>query len=256
MTIEYQLDQRGCAHIQLSREQVHNALNEQVIAGLIALIDRAHQEQAKAILLSSRGKHFSAGADLAWMKSMANNSREENLADSAQLAALMSKLNTASMPVITVVQGAAYGGALGLIACSDIVIAARNAAFCLSEVKLGLIPAVISPYVIRAMGESQARRYFLTAEVFNAEDALRLGLIHQISDEPGQVAEQMLEQILMNSPQALIAAKQLISDVSGRSIDAELIADTAQRIADIRVSEEGQEGLAAFFDKRPPSWVS
>ncbi|WP_120513559.1 enoyl-CoA hydratase-related protein [Photobacterium salinisoli] len=256
MSIEYNLDHRGCARIQLSREQVHNALNDQVIADLIALIERARLEKAKAIVLSSRGKHFSAGADLAWMKSMAGNTREENLADSAQLAALMSALNRAPMPVLTVVQGAAYGGALGLIACSDIVIASGNASFCLSEVKLGLIPAVISPYVIRAMGESQARRYFLTAEVFDAEDALRLGLIHQISEEPGQVAEQLLDQILKNSPQALIAAKQLISDVSGRPIDAALIADTAQRIAEIRVSEEGQEGLAAFFDKRPPSWVS
>ncbi|MEI8594094.1 enoyl-CoA hydratase-related protein [Photobacterium sp. Hal280] len=256
MSIEYNLDHRGCARIRLNREQVHNALNDQVIADLITLIERARQEKAKAIVLSSRGKHFSAGADLAWMKSMAGNSREENLADSAQLAALMSELNCAPMPVITLVQGAAYGGALGLIACSDIVIATTNAAFCLSEVKLGLIPAVISPYVIRAMGESQARRYFLTAEVFHAEDALRLGLIHQISDDPELVAEQLLDQILKNSPQALIAAKQLIADVSGRSIDAELIADTAQRIADIRVSEEGQEGLAAFFDKRPPSWVS
>ena len=178
----------------------------------------------------------------------------ENLADSKQLARLMFVLNSVSVPTLCLVQGAAFGGAVGLIACCDIALATADAKFCLSEVKLGLIPAVISPYVIKAMGERQARRYFLTAEVFNAEAALEMGLIHQLCDDVNQSADTLLQAIINNGPIAVKAAKALINDVSGHPITSTLTDMTSERIARIRVSDEGQEGLTAFFEKRAPSW--
>lgn len=255
MGVKYQYDSQGCANIQLDRARVYNAFDDSLIADLIAAIDKAHQDKARVIVLSSQGRHFSAGADLGWMKSMAANTMTENVNDSLQLAALMEALNCASMPVITLVQGAAFGGAVGLVACSDVVIAAPEATFCLSEVKLGLIPAVISPYVIKAMGEGHARRYFLTAEQFDAITAQKLGLVHVISENLEHSRDEMLSHLMKNSPKALSAAKRLIADVAGKPMDERLIADTAKRIAEIRVSSEGQEGLAAFFEKRPPSWI-
>ncbi|MCG7500111.1 enoyl-CoA hydratase-related protein [Vibrio sp. Of7-15] len=255
MGVKYQYDSQGWANIQLDRARVHNAFDDSLIADLITAIDKAHQDKARVIVLSSQGRHFSAGADLGWMKSMADNTMTDNVNDSLQLAALMEALNCANMPVIALVQGAAFGGAVGLVACSDVVIAAPDATFCLSEVKLGLIPAVISPYVIKAMGEGHARRYFLTAEKFDAITAQRLGLVHVISENLEHARDEMLSHLMNNSPKALSAAKRLIADVAGQPVDEGLIADTARRIAEIRVSDEGQEGLAAFFEKRPPSWI-
>ncbi|KZN64258.1 gamma-carboxygeranoyl-CoA hydratase [Pseudoalteromonas luteoviolacea CPMOR-1] len=254
MSVTLNITKSKVAILELSRPEKHNAFNAEIIAELIKTIDYANELDIRALVLKTQGKHFSAGADLAWMKSMADNNYEENVADSLELAKLMQVLASSPHPTLCLVQGAAFGGALGLIACCDIAVASPNAKFCLSEVKLGLIPAVISPYVIKAIGERQARRYFLTAEVFQAEKALELGLIHQISDNLEQSEEYFIEQLLNNGPTAVKSAKSLIDEVAGKAIDEQLITHTAKRIAEIRVSEEGQEGLSAFFDKRAPNW--
>ncbi|AOT08887.1 enoyl-CoA hydratase-related protein [Pseudoalteromonas luteoviolacea] len=254
MSVTLNITKSKVAILELSRPEKHNAFNAEIIAELIKTIEYANELDIRALVLKTQGKHFSAGADLAWMKSMADNNYEENVADSLELAKLMQVLATSPHPTLCLVQGAAFGGALGLIACCDIAVATPNAKFCLSEVKLGLIPAVISPYVIKAIGERQARRYFLTAEVFQAEKALDLGLIHQISDNLEQSEEYFIEQLLNNGPTAVKSAKSLIDEVSDKAIDEQLITHTAKRIAEIRVSDEGQEGLSAFFDKRAPNW--
>lgn len=250
----------GVTEVVLNRPDKRNAFDDSIIQQLIAKLEEADRDSAThVVVLRSEGKHFSAGADLAWMQRMANNSHAENLDDAAQLARLLECLNNLSKPTIGLVQGAAYGGAVGLAAACDIVIATAQAQFCLSEVKLGLIPAVISPYVIRAMGERQCRRYFITAEVFSAEQAQEYGLVHLIAESPEAMesrCDDLLGQLRQNGPKAMQAAKALIHAVSTRPIDADVIDDTAQRIADIRVSEEGQEGLSAFLNKRKASWIA
>lgn len=254
MPVTLTITKTKVAILQLSRPEKHNAFDDIVINELIKCIDHANSLDIRALVLKTEGKHFSAGADLGWMKSMAENNYEENVADSQQLAKLMSVLATSPHPTVCLVQGAAFGGALGLIACCDIAIATNQAKFCLSEVKLGLIPAVISPYVIKAIGERQARRYFLTAEVFTAQEALNMGLIHEINDDLAQSEQQFIEQLLSNGPAAVKSAKSLINEIAHKTIDDGLIEHTAKRIAEIRVSPEGQEGLSAFFDKRAPNW--
>ncbi|MEI5638794.1 MULTISPECIES: enoyl-CoA hydratase-related protein [unclassified Pseudoalteromonas] len=254
MPVTLTITKTKVAILELSRPEKHNAFNAEVIAELIKNIEYAGTLDVRALVLKTQGKHFSAGADLAWMKSMAANDYDENVADSMELAKLMQVLAECPHPTLCLVQGAAFGGALGLIACCDIAIAQPSAKFCLSEVKLGLIPAVISPYVIKAIGERQARRYFLTAEVFDGEKAQALGLVHELSDDLEQAEADFIATILNNGPAAVKSAKALISEVAGNDIDAPLIAHTAERIAQIRVSEEGQEGLSAFFDKRAPAW--
>lgn len=250
----------GVTEVILNRPDKRNAFDDKVIQELIeALADIERDPATRLVVLRSEGKHFSAGADLAWMRRMAENGHEANLADARQLARLMERLNTLAKPTIALVQGAAYGGAVGLAACCDIVIATTQTRFCLSEVRLGLIPAVISPYVVRAIGERQARRYFISAEVFDATEARQYGLVHLLedSDEAMQArCNQLLGQLGQNGPEAMQAAKSLILDVSHRPIDADLIDHTARRIADIRVGEEGQEGLGAFLDKRRPDWIT
>ena len=189
---------------------------------------------------------------------MAENTHQENLADSRELARLMNVLNHLAKPVIGLVQGAAYGGAVGLAACCDIVLATERASFCLSEVKLGLIPAVISPYVVRAIGERQARRYFISAEVFSAREAERYGLVHMVCEDETAMArrcDELVLQLALNGPDAMKAAKDLVFAVSHKPISGDVIDDTAHRIADIRVGEEGQEGLSAFLNKRKASWI-
>lgn len=242
------------AILELNRPEKHNAFDSNIIDEMIKCISHANTLDIRALVLKTVGKNFSAGADLAWMKSMANNDYKDNIADSKQLAKLMSTLAHCPHPTICLIQGAAFGGALGLICCCDIAIARSDAKLCLSEVKLGLIPAVISPYVIKAMGERQARRYFLTAEIIDAEKALSIGLIHEIHDDLDIAQDTVLDFILSNGPEAVSAAKRLISDVSGLPISSEVIEMTAKRIANIRVSPEGQEGLASFFEKRPAHW--
>lgn len=250
---------KGVTEVVLNYPEKRNAFDDLIIRRLIDALEQvAKDEDTRVVVVRSEGKHFSAGADLAWMRRMAGNSREENLADARQLARLMSTLNHLPKPVIGLVQGAAFGGAVGLAACCDMVLAAENASFCLSEVTLGLIPATISPYVVRAMGERQARRYFLSAEVFSAHKAQELGLVHILCDNAEQMqirCDEMIEQLMKNGPSALAAAKDLIFAVSHQPITPELIEDTSKRIANIRVSNEGQEGLNAFLEKRKARWV-
>lgn len=254
------IDQRGVATLTLNRPGVHNAFDDAMIAELIAGLDKLAANPAlRVLILKANGKNFSAGADLNWMRSMAAKNYQQNLEDAAGLASLMHKLDTFPCPVIGLVQGAAFGGALGLIACCDIAIAEQQASFCLSEVRIGLIPAVISPYVLRAIGERASRRYFLTAERFSATEALSLGLLHEISPDTASLEHkgaQFAEQLLQNSPAAQHAAKLLLADIYHQPLSTELINHTSKAIAEIRVSAEGQEGLTAFLQKRQPAWLS
>jgi methylglutaconyl-CoA hydratase len=246
----------GVANLVLNRPDKHNAFDDEVIARLLDALNAVKSNQeARVLVLQSTGKSFSAGADLSWMKRMATLSHDENLADARQLASLMQTLDSLPIPTIAKVQGAAYGGAIGLISCCDIAIASHEAKFCLSEVKLGLSPATISPFVIKAMGARRCRQLFLTAEVFSAKQAAEWELIHTLvnSDELDSAIDQTVAQILKTGPKASIATKQLIADVLSQPSD--IAEHTAQLIAGLRVSEEGQAGLAAFFDKQPPPWV-
>jgi methylglutaconyl-CoA hydratase len=247
----------GVATIRMNRPEVHNAFDDALIAALTGELHRLDQlPEARVIVLAANGKSFSAGADLNWMRRMAKYSQEENLRDAMALAALMRTLNGVKKPTVARVQGSAFGGGVGLVACCDIAIASAQAAFSLSEVRLGLIPSVISPYVIAAIGEREARRYFLTAERFDAMEARRIGLVHEVVDSGvlDEIVASIAGQLLKGGPKALAAAKKLIADVGRRSIDDALSAETARRIAAIRVESEGQEGLAAFLDKREPNW--
>jgi methylglutaconyl-CoA hydratase len=243
----------------MNRPELHNAFDDAVISDLTdALRQLDDDPDVRVVVLAASGRSFSSGADLNWMRRMADYSREQNLADAEGLAELMRTLDTLSKPTIALVQGAAYGGGVGLVACCDIAIATGRASFCLSEVKLGLLPAVISPYVVAAIGSRAARRYFLSAETFDAGEAFRLGLVHQVvadGEELAAAAEHVVARLLANGPGAMAAAKNLIAAVAGRHVDDALIADTAGRIADQRSSPEGREGLSAFLEKRKPSWV-
>ncbi len=255
--ILFEIDSVGVATVTLNRPDVHNAFDDAIIARLIDIFEQVGRDPTiRVMILQSTGKNFCAGADLNWMKRMANYSFDQNVADANLLAKMLFTLNTLSKPTIAKVKGAAFGGAVGLIACCDMAIASRLSKFCLSEVKLGLIPATISPYVINAIGERDARRYFMTAEVFSARRARRLGLINEAVTEEeleGEV-ESIVGHILKNGPTAVTAAKQLISDVKDEELSDELIEKTSLRIASMRVSEEGQEGINAFLEKRTPSW--
>ncbi len=242
--------------VTLNRPEKRNAFDSYIIAELTIIFKHASQSNYRALVLSSTGKSFSAGADLQWMKQMVNYNHTENLADANALALMLKTLNTLPMPTIARVQGAVFGGAVGLVSCCDMAIASDDARFCLSEVKIGLIPATISPYVIAAIGQRASRRYFLSAEVFSAETASDLGLIASVvtNDELDAEIERWITQVLQNSPAAITLAKELIFDVDNAPLNDELIADTSQRIAAIRVSAEGQEGLNAFLEKRPAKW--
>jgi len=254
----YIVDDRGVATVTLSQPEIHNAFDDAVIATLSeAFAGIAADRRVKAMVLASTGKSFSAGADLNWMRRMASYNVEQNNADASKLAEMLRRLNT--LPVVTIarVQGAAFGGGVGLVSCCDIAVAAPEASFCLSEVKIGLIPATISPYVINAIGERAARRYFTTAEVISADKALELGLVSERVDSAEQLdeaVEQILKSVLRNGPDAMAAAKSLVLDYANRQIDDALIADSSRRIAETRVSSEGQEGLTAFLEKRRPNW--
>jgi len=248
----------GIATLVLNRVSKHNAFDSNVIRELSRyLILLKQRTDIRVLILTANGQHFSAGADLNWMKSMAEKSVEENHADAAQLASLLSELDNFPSPTIVHIHGSAYGGALGLICCCDIAIASIEAQFCLSEVRLGLIPATISPYVCRTIGQRQARRYMLTAERFDATTAQQLGIIHEVRnrrDETEQFLSHLIDQLLNNSPQALTQAKALCQLCDNHKIDTDLKDITSSLIADIRVSPHGQEGLKAYFAKRPPAW--
>ena len=256
--VDTQINDLGVTSITMLREDVHNAFDDVMIAQLISAFEQAiTNDNTRVIVLRSVGKNFSAGADLNWMRSMAKKNYQENLDDANALAKLMHIIATSPKPTIALVQGAAFGGAVGLVACCDIAIATSRASFCLSEVKIGLIPAVISPYVVTAMGQRQAQRYFLTAERFKADQALSLGLIHELCEngELDNTAAPIIQSLLGNSPAAMSQAKELISFVGNQSINDALIQGTSQRIASIRVSSEGQEGLSSFLEKRAPNWL-
>lgn len=255
--LQSEIDDRGIATLCLNNPDQHNAFDDRLIAGMTAELIRLREDpRVRVLVLTARGKSFSAGADLNWMRRVADYTLDENVQDALALAELMQTLQELPVPTIALVQGAAYGGGVGLIAACDIVLASTAANFCFSEVKLGLIPAVISPYVIAAIGERQSRRYFLTAEQFNAAEALRIGLVHQLCPESEltQTGQQLCDQLLKNGPHALSAAKRLIREVAGRPLDADLRKITAERIAAIRATEEGRDGLSAFLGKRKPGW--
>jgi len=248
----------GVATLTLNRTEKNNAFDAQMIKDLIEqLSSLAVNPNVRCLVLRANGEHFSAGADLQWMRSMAGQTHRENLDDAEKLAELMSTLDSFPHPSVAVVHGCAFGGALGLICCCDIAISNNDAQLCLSEVKLGLIPATIGPYVCRAIGVRQARRYMLTAERIDAFTAKQLGLLHLVV-EPSALDLQtqlLVQSLLANSPKAQTKAKQLCKHCDERAIDEETIRYTSELIADIRVSSEGQEGLAAYFERRPPNWV-
>lgn len=249
----------GVGRITLNRPDRHNAFDDAVIAELATLLDRvATDEDVRVVVLVAAGKSFSAGADLGWMKRMASYSVADNQADSQKLADMLFTLDTLPKPTVALVQGGAYGGGVGLVAACDMAIAADDAVFCLSEVKLGIIPSVISPYVLAAMGSRAARRYFLTAERFDAAEAHRLGLIHDVVPAADLTAagDRLVGYLMAAGPAALAKAKQLIADVAGRPIEPRLTAETARRIAEARASAEGQEGISAFLERRKPGWLT
>lgn len=244
--------------VVLDRADVRNAFNEIMIAEIIGAFRALGSDDGiRAIVLAAQGTAFCAGADLNWMKKMAGYSRAENLADAAQLAEMLRTIHSCPKPVVAKVQGDCYAGGMGLVAACDIAVAAENAHFCLSEVKLGLIPATISPYVIRAMGENAARRYFLTAERFSAQEAMRIGFVHELAaaDALDEKVAHIVNALVFASPNAVKEAKRLVHDVAGLALSDELVADTVERIADIRASDEGREGVKSFLEKRKPSWL-
>lgn len=253
-----EIDAQGVATVTLNRPEKHNAFDDAIIAELQTAFELVNKNtKTRVMILSAKGKSFSAGADLSWMQAMAGYSYQENLDDATALAEMLRTLNTMAIPTIARVQGAAFGGAVGLVSCCDMAIGTSRASFCLSEVKIGLIPATISPYVISAIGQRAARRYFLSAERFSADKAVQLGLLSEIVEEEelDQRIIDLCNTLMGNGPSAIRAAKQLIFDVANQEISDHLIADTGKRIASIRVSHEGQEGLSAFLEKRPASWT-
>ena len=244
--------------LTLSRPDVRNAFNDEVIAEMTAAFqDAATRADVRAVVLAADGPAFCAGADLNWMRRMADYTREENLADAANLAEMLRVMVECPKPTVARVQGDVFAGGMGLVAACDMAVSVDTATYCLSEVKLGLIPATISPYVIRAMGARAAHRYFLTAERFSAAEAHRIGFVHEVvsADQlDAKVAE--LTQALSNaSPNAVRSCKRLLQEVAGRDIEAPLIAMTVDSIADIRASVEGKEGVQSFLQKRKPGWL-
>lgn len=255
--LAFATDERGVTTVTLTREAAHNALDEALIEALTAAFEQAaHAAQTRVVVLRARGKSFCAGADLGWMRRAADDGEAENLADARRLAAMLQAIDRCPKPVVAVVHGAALGGGVGLVATSDIALAADTAVFALSEVRLGLIPATIGPYVVAAIGARACRRLFLTAERFDAALALRLGLVHEVvpAGALDGALDRELDALLAGAPGAQTAAKDLIRSVAGRPIDDDLIEDTAGRIARQRAGAEAAEGIAAFFAKRAPAW--
>jgi len=248
----------GVALLALARPDVHNAFNEALIAELTSALQALDADDSvRAVVLMGQGTSFCAGADLNWMREMAGYGHAENVTDAMALATMLKTLARMTKPTIARVHGAAYGGGVGLVACCDIAVAAQEATFALSEAKLGLVPATIGPYVVEAIGARAARRYFLTAERFEAAEAYRLGLVHDIvrlADLDNRINE-LLGPLLLAGPHAQAECKALVRAIGERPIDDAVIADTAQRIARVRATPEGREGVAAFLEKRAPAWV-
>ena len=247
------------AQVTLSRPEVRNAFNDEVIAELTTAFTELGQNKAvRAIVLAASGPAFCAGADLNWMRRMADYTHAENLADAAQLAEMLRVIYTCPKPTVARIQGDVYAGGMGLVAACDMAVSVDTANYCLSEVKLGLYPATISPYVIRAMGARAAHRYFLTAERFDAVEALRIGFVHTVvsAEQLDAKVNEMTQALVSASPNAVQSCKTLLHDVAGQDIDAALIAQTVGGIATIRASAEGKEGVQSFLQKRKPAWLS
>ena len=257
-TSTLQLEYRGQATwIWMARPEVHNAFNEALIDDLTAAFAAADADpEVRAIVLAGEGKNFSAGADLNWMRQQGTAALEDNLADARRLAELYRTIAQCETPTLARVHGAALGGGMGLAAACDICVASTTAQFATSEVRLGIIPAVIAPYVVRAIGERQAYRYFQTAERISAERAYEIGLVHEVvpAAELDTMIEEIIAELLAGGPRAQSAATDLIRAVANRPVDAEVIEDTARRIASLRSTAEAQEGLSAFLEKRGPRW--
>ena len=247
------------ATVTLARPELRNAFNDEVIAELTqAFTELGAREDVRAIVLAAEGPAFCAGADLNWMRRMADYDRAQNLADAARLAEMLRVIHHCPKPVVARVQGDVYAGGMGLVACCDIAISVDCAHYCLSETRLGLLPATISPYVLRAMGPRAAHRYCLSAERFDAAEALRIGFVHEVvaADRLDERVDAVVKSLVNASPAAVRACKRLLQDVAQREIDAELIAQTVEAIADVRASEEGREGVQAFLQKRQPAWLA
>jgi methylglutaconyl-CoA hydratase len=248
----------GIGILTLNKAERHNAFDETLIAEITAGLRQLEADRrVRVVVISAAGKSFCAGADLNWMRRAAAASAEENLADARRLGDLLATLNELSKPTIARIQGPAYGGGVGLIAACDIAVASYDSVFSLSEVKLGLIPAVISPYVLAAIGERHARRYMLTAERFSAAEAYRIGLVHEIVPGAEQLDDaigELVDELLKNGPNAQAECKALVRVVAGQPLDDATIEETVRRITRVRASAEGREGLAAFLEKRKPDW--
>ena len=247
------------ATVWLNRPELRNAFDDTTIAELTQVFrDLGTNDAVRAVVLAARGPAFCAGANLNWMKQMAGYSQDENRADAGRLAEMLRTIYTCPKPVIARVQGDCYAGGMGLVAACDIAVASGNVHFCLSEVKIGLIPATIAPYVIRAMGERAAHRYFLTAERFSAHEAHQIGFVHDVVLEDALDAKvhEIVNALLLAGPQAVKQAKQLVCDVAAAPLTEALIADTVERIASIRASDEGKEGVKSFLEKRKPQWLA
>ena len=247
------------ASVFLNRPEVRNAFDDATIAELTqAFATLGQDESVRAIVLGAHGKAFSAGADLNWMRAMAGYTWEQNHADASALAEMLWTIYSCPVPVIGRIHGDCYAGGVGLAAVCDIVVASEGVHFCLSEAKLGLLPGTISPYVIRAMGEQAARRYFVTAERFSAQEAHRIGFVHELcaAELLDARVDELALAIAANGPQAVKACKRLVQDMAGQPITAALRDDTARRIADIRASDEGREGVRSFLEKRAPGWTA
>ena len=250
--------QGGIATVVLSRPDVRNAFNDEVIAELSqAFIQLGDDPQVRAIVLMAEGPAFCAGADLNWMRRMADYSREENEQDAEKLAFMLRTIYECHKPTIARVQGDVYAGGMGLVACCDMAVSVDTANYCLSEVKLGLIPATIGPYVIRAMGPRASHRYFLTAERFSAAEARRIGFVHEVvpADQLDATVSTWVQALLAASPNAIKECKKLVQYVADRDITRLLIDHTVKAIADIRASDEGKEGVQSFLNKRKPAWM-
>jgi methylglutaconyl-CoA hydratase len=245
----------GVAWVTLNRPEVRNAFDDSLISQLKNVFEDIKNDKAiRVLVLAGNGPAFCAGADLNWMKRMAGYGYQENLADAQALADMLSALDRMPKPTIARVHGPAFAGGTGLVAACDIAVGTPEAKFCFSEAKLGLSPATISPHVMRAIGERTARRYFLTAEVFDAEEALRIGMLSVLTENLDETIDELLKHLLAGGPEALASIKDLVRTVSGRSVDKSLVAETAKRIAEIRVSPEGKEGITSFLEKRKPAW--
>ena len=260
-TLEFALDADGAvARIWLDRPATRNAFDDVVIGELTrAFAEAGAMPAVRAVVLGARGPAFCAGADLNWMRRMADYTREQNLADAGTLATMLRTIAECPKPTIARVQGDVYAGGMGLVAACDMAVAVDTAWFCLSEVRIGLVPATISPYVIRAMGARAAQRWFLTAERFTAAEAHRLGLVHEVVDAAEAIdaqVDRLLKALRGAGPDAVATCKRLVAEVAGREIDAALIERTVEGIADIRASAEGREGVQAFLQKRKPSWLA